>query len=1084
MKALMVLLALGLHAPAALAQTTLGTIRGVVTDPSGATVAAVSVVVRNIDTNIPNRTSTNDRGLYEVTNLIPGRYSVTAEYAGFRTVVVSNILLETSATVRADVRLEVGELATSINVEAAAPVVNTESGDVAAIRSQHVMVRLPLNVRGQFDGYYYSMLVTSPGAIRGQGSNFSFAGARGFQWHTTVDGTSQRSPLFANSIGPAQSNMEMTSEIRIQLANDKAESGLPGGFYATSKSGANDLHGSAFWYYANSGMTARNTFSTSVPFRVENDYGGSVGGPIVKNRTFYFATYERFPLRTERIFNPNVPTVAFRDGDFASLLPRTTVRDPLTGQAFSGNRIPSSRLSSVSQKVQERFFPLPNSGSADGFQQNWRGVGEQSQYKTQIEGRVDHKLTTANSLFARWSWNRTGANVFDTNLATVPVRDQDRRTLSFTLSDNYIFSPGLINEFRFGIMRTRNPTSNQLDGPQLVAEFGLQGLTWNPEIAWGAPTFNFTNFTGFGGGGQNPSERIFQVVDNVTWTRGAHTLKTGVDFRFNRATNYPGGTSFPVQQFGTFGFTGAFSGFDYADFLLGLPQSASRASAAPLYNNLSTDFSVFLQDDWKVTRKLTLNFGIRYDFNPPYHEKDGNFFNFDVATGRVVVPNEASLGRVSPLFPRNLAPIVTAAQAGLPESLYFSDRNNVVPRFGFAYLPFATGRTVLRGGYGVYVDDLTSSLWGLGNGGPYISSESFTNVITGGVPLFQFPRAFPAGFGAIGAQSFNPIDSHFLNPYIQQWNLTLEQEFMNMGIRISYIGTNSRKLAFVRNINQPPPGTTLFNNNLRRFPSLRDILLRENGGVHNYNSLHVVGERKTKGGFYYQLGWTWAKNLTDSQNDSEGGSRPEDAYARAREYGNVDYTPRHRVTGSLLYDLPFGPGRRFLSSRAGTVKWLAGGWSASSILVAQTGQFFSPSFDGFDVSNTNTVGGRPDRIGDGNLSASQRTIDRWFDSAAFRVPGDLDGDGRPDAGAARFGNSAPNVLVGPGVFELSAGVHKEVRITEKYRVIVQGTFRNVLNHPIYGTPATNIRAGSVATIRSLNGLYGPRSGQLALRLEF
>ncbi|MGH9657224.1 MAG: carboxypeptidase-like regulatory domain-containing protein, partial [Bryobacteraceae bacterium] len=337
--------------------------------------------IRNTGTNIENRTTTNENGLYEVNNLVPGPYVIHVENPGFKSVVVSNVRLETSATVRADVRLEVGEVATSVNVEASAPVINTEGADVAAVRDYKVMVRLPLNTRGQFDGFYYSMLVLTPGATRGQGSNFSFAGARGFQWNTTVDGTSQRSPLFANSIGPAQSNMEMTSEIRIQLANDKAESGLPGGFYATSKSGANELHGSAFWYHANSRLTARNTFSTAVPFRKENDYGGSLGGPIVKNRTFYYATYERFPLRTERIFNPNVPTPAFRRGEFGT----RTIRDPLSGQPFAGNQIPAARISSVSQKVQERFFPLPNFGPADGFQQNWRGVGAQSQYKTQVE---------------------------------------------------------------------------------------------------------------------------------------------------------------------------------------------------------------------------------------------------------------------------------------------------------------------------------------------------------------------------------------------------------------------------------------------------------------------------------------------------------------------------------------------------------------------------------------------------------------------------------------------------------------------------------------------------------------------------
>jgi hypothetical protein len=1059
---------------AASAQTTLGTIRGVVSDPTGAAVVKAAVVIRNTGTNIENRTLTNDSGLYEVSNLIPGPYVIHVESPGFKTVVVSNVLLETSATVRADVHLEVGELASSVNVEASAPVINTEGADVAAVRDHKVMVRLPLNTRGQFDGFYYSMLVLTPGATRGQGSNFSFAGARGFQWNTTVDGTSSRSPLFANSIGPAQSNMEMTSEIRIQLANDKAESGMPGGFYATTKSGANDLHGSAFWYHANARLTARNPFSTTVPFRIENDYGGSLGGPIIRNRTFYYATYERFPLRTERIFNPNVPTVAMRRGEFGSRV----IRDPLNGQPFAGNTIPAARISSVSQKVQDRFFPLPNFGPPDSFNQNWRGNGPQSQYKSQVEGRIDHKLSAANSMFFRFSWNRAGANVFDTNLPTVPLRDQDRRTTSITISNTHIFNPALINEFRFGIMRTRNPTSNQLDGPALVAEFGLQGLVWHPELAWGAPTFNFTNFTGFGGGGQNPSEGINQVVDNITWTRGAHTIKSGIEVRFNRATNYPGGTSFPVAQFGTFGFTNAFTGFDYADFLLGIPQNASRANAAPLYNNVNTDIALFIQDDWKVTRKLTLNVGVRYEYNPPYHEKEGNFFNFDVATGRVVVPTEESRSRVNPLFPQNLAPIVTADQAGLPQSLYYTDRNNFVPRFGFAYRVTDSGRTVVRGGYGIYIDDLTSSLWGLGNGGPYISSESFVNTITNGVPQFQFPRAFPPGFGAVGAQSFSPIDPHYVNPYIQQWNVTLEQEVLDMGVRVSYIGTNSRKLGYVRNINQVVASTTPFNTNRRLFPNLQNISLRENGGVHNYNSLHVVAERKTKTGLYYQLGWTWAKNLTDSQSDSEGGSGSESAYDRAREYSNVDYTPRHRVTGTLLWELPFARTLR------GPLSWIVSGWSLSSILTAQTGSFFSPSFSGFDVSNTQSTSGRPDRIADGNLPSSERTLSRWFDASALRVPGDNNGDGRPDFSVGRFGTAAPNILVGPGVFDLSAGLHKDFRITEKFRAVLQGTFRNVINHPIYGNPNSTITAANVGTVTSLNGLYGPRAGQVALRIEF
>jgi hypothetical protein len=1071
------------------AQTTLGTIRGLATDATGAVAPEVRISVRNVDTNISRQIATGSTGDYEVTQLIPGRYEVTADKPGFRRVVVSNVLLETSATVRVDLRLEVGEVATAVNVEAAAPVINTESADVAAVRSNEVIERMPINGRGQWDGYIYELNKLIPGVVQASGTT-SFAGGRGGQNSIMTDGISQRSVLFATSIGQGGAGMEMTGEVRIQMANDKAEAMLPAGGYTTTRSGTNSYHGSLFWYHSNSRLAARSTFSLDVPFQIRNNYGGSFGGPIRKNRTFFFSTYERFPLRNERIFNPNVPTVAFRRGDFSSLLPQTVVRDPLTGAPFAGNVIPADRLSQTAVRIQERFYPLPNFGSANSWQTNWRGTLPSSQFKTLVENRFDHKFSEANSMFLRISWNRAGVNAWDSNLPTMPIRWQDRRATTMTFSDTHIFSPTVINEFRFGIMREHNPTDHPgLDGPALVREFGLQGITWNPQLAKGDPVFSFNNFQQAGSTSlfQDVRERISQVVNNVTWTRSKHVIKTGVEFRWNVGSNFPGGTSFPVLQFGQFSFTGAFSSFDYADFLLGIPQTASRANAAPLIYAVNTDMALFLQDDWKITPKLTLNLGVRYDYNPPYHEREDYIYNFDPASGRVIVPSEKALSRVNPLFPSNLVPVVTAAQAGVPKSLFYTDLNNFVPRFGFAYRPFTTLRTVIRGGYGIYTDDQTSSLWRIGTGGPFISQETFTNSVTGGAPRFQFPNAFPAGFGAIGVQSFNAIDPHLRNPYIQQWNLTLEQEVLNMGLRISYIGTYNRQLVWVQNVNQPVPGVQTFNDNLRRFPALRDILLRQNGGIQNYNSLHVVAERKMQSGLYYQLGWTWASNLTDTPGDSESGSQPQNAYGRSLEYGNVTYSPRHRLAGMVLYELPFGRGKQFLTSLNGVANWLIGGWTISSILISQTGQFFSPSFNGFDVSNTNLTGNqRPDRVGNGNLPASQRSISRWFDNTAFVVPGDTNGDGRPDVNVGRFGNSAPNILEGPGFLNFDAGLYKSFQITERFRAQLEGTFTNALNHPNYGLPNTNIRSSSVGLITSLYTSYagGPRSGQVGLRVEF
>jgi hypothetical protein len=581
---------------------------------------------------------------------------------------------------------------------------------------------------------------------------------------------------------------------------------------------------------------------------------------------------------------------------------------------------------------------------------------------------------------------------------------------------------------------------------------------------------------------QDPHQRTAQFVNNLTWIRGNHTAKMGVEFRFNRATNFPGGPTFPGLQYGVYSFTGAFSRFDYSDFLLGLPQTATRASIAPAINALNTDFAWYFQDDWKISRKLTLNLGVRYDFNPPYHERDGYLFNFVPSLGALVVPNSNVLSDVNPLFPTDLVPVMTASEANQPKSLWKSDKNNFAPRFGFAYRPFVDGRTVVRGGYGIYYDYMTSSLWRVGTGGPFVSQETFINSFSSGSPKFQFPNAFPGGFGSVGVQSFAAIDPDFRTPYIQQWNVTLEHEVKQVGIRASYIGTNSRKLTWRQDINQPAPSTEPFSFDRRPFPGLNSVLMHQNGGTHNYHSLHLTAERKMRNGLHFQAGWTWAKALTDVQSDGDNGSTPQNSFARLAEYGNTSYIARHRVVGTLMYELPFGPGKSYLSNSSGAVKWLTSGWMVSTLFTNESGLYFSPTYNGFDTSGTNITSGRPDRIGDGNLPSGDRDIRGWFDVGAFRVPGDVTGDGRPDVNVGRFGNASPNTLQGPPMVNFDMGLHKQIQISEKFRLVGEATFKNAFNHPIYGLPSTNIRAANAGFITSTR--VGPRSGQLGIRLEF
>jgi len=1066
------------------AQSTLGTILGTATDPSGAVLEGASVVVRNVDTNVERRVLTSASGIYEVRQLIPGNYEVIATLPGFRTIRVSNLMLQTAATIRTDLRLEIGDVSTQVQVEGSAPIINTEGPDIGSVQSHDEIVRMPLNSRGNMNqGFYSDVAVRTPGAQQGQGSNYSFAGTRGGQWGMTVDGITQGSPLFGNAILPAQSNMEITGEVRVQLANDKAESSTPGGIYATTKSGTNEYHGSGFYYFGGSRLNARNTFQPTVPNTRAHNVGGSLGGPIVRNKTFFFGTFEYSPTRAEQIFNNNLPTMSFRDGDFSSLTNITLV-DPFSQTPFAGNIIPNARITQAAKVATQRFYLEPNTGAPNTYVSNWRGVGERGTTKRQAEGRLDHNFSEKNSLFGRFSWNRGGTYGYTQPLVTMPEADQQRYNVSFSVSDTHIFTPTLINEFRVGLMRERNPFENPIDGPGLVRDLGLQGMQWNQQLDKGMPIFNFNNFTAIGGTGiyQNPSQQTLQFVNNLTWIKGAHTAKAGVEFRRNRGTNFPGGTNFPVQQYGVYSFTGAFSRFDYADFLLGLPQTASRANIAPAIDALNTDFAWYVQDDWKISRKLTLNLGLRYDFNPPYHERNDYLFNFIPETASLVVPSAGVLKDINPTFPIDLVPVLTAAEAKQPRSLWRSDKNNFAPRFGFAYRPFDEGITVIRGGYGIYYDYMTSSLWRVGTGGPFVSQESFTNVFTNGTPWFQFPNAFPGGFGSVGVQSFSGIDPNFRIPYIQQWNLTVEHEVKKVALRASYIGTNTRKLTVGQNINQPLPSTETFTFARRRFPHLNTVNYLQNGGTHNYHSLHLTAERRTNNGLYFQTGWTWAKALTDVHSDGDNGSAPLNSYNRMADYGNASYISRHRVVATVLYDLPFGPGKTFLNSGSKTSKWIAGGWTISTLYTGETGLFFSPSFNGFDTTGTNITTGRPDRIGDGNLSGSDRNINRWFDVGAFVVPGDTNGDGRPDVNVGRFGNAGANTLTGPPMNRFDMGLHKRMQVTEKFRVVAEATFQNAFNTPIYGLPVNNIRAANAGVITSTR--IGPRSGQLGLRLEF
>jgi len=587
------------------------------------------------------------------------------------------------------------------------------------------------------------------------------------------------------------------------------------------------------------------------------------------------------------------------------------------------------------------------------------------------------------------------------------------------------------------------------------------------------PTVSISNFVSiFQVGKEIPAENTFQVIDQITKIKGTHTFKLGGEYRPQQSNNYV------YPSFGSYTFTNRFSNYSYSDFLLGLPQTTSLTYARPSQSTRLWFLSGFIQDDWKVSQKLTLSYGLRYEFDRPPVDTHNTISNFDRAKGAMVVPNDTVLQEsVNQFFPKTI-PIVTAPQVGLPErSLRFGDKNNFQPRVGFAYRPFRNTKTVLRGGYGIFMDDLGGDLFGQLYGGPFRVTQTFTNSVTAGKPLLTFTNPF-LGPASLGSIDMTGLDPHLRNPFIQQWNMTVEQALTRqIGLRVSYIGSRATQLIYGRNINQPPASAVAFTQDRRPYPLYRNITIRENGGTQSYNALSTELNHRLAHGLQFQAAWTWAKTITDTDEVgiTEGGPTLEDAYNRIRERADAQYSPRHRFVSNVIWQLPIGNGHAVMN-RGGVADWILGGWQLSLIYNAQTGEYFTPTFSGTDPSNTQTIGGNPDRVKNGNLPTDQRTIDKWFDASAFVAP--------PNG---RFGNSGKNILIGPGRQALNLGLFKSFHPTEKTSFRVQATFTNATNHPNFGAPNAGISASaSVGTVRLVQtrDSAGPRQGLLAAYFTF
>jgi hypothetical protein len=890
-------------------------------------------------------------------------------------------------------------------------------------------------------------------------------------------------------------------EIKVSTISNNAEFAQIGDVTTTSKAGTNAYHGSLFWYHQNGVMDARDTFSTrAAPFKISNDFGGSISGPVIRNKTFLFGTFEGLRYRAQNQINITVPPDSYRAGNLASVTRQIT--DPFNGgQPFAGNIIPAARISPVSAKILEKLYPLQNQPGDSIASPNYRVQKAAGNRNDQFDVRGDHVFNDRQTIFSRVSWKDI-TRLSPSALVTLGDDRTPEKNLTLVFAHNYILRPNLINEFRTGYSnRDRSvdfgPNGTSFDGPALVKELGIEGIRPDPPKGASTPDFGITGFAGTGKSrGFTQNSKTLQFSDNITWIKGRHTFKFGADIRYLRTTDDV--SFFSGDDLGEYRFQGAYTGNAFADFLLGIPQRTRLANTGPDIDAYTWHHGYFAQDDFKVTAKLTLNYGVRYEYHPPFWDRTLQMANFDrdFPGGRVIVPNEKSLAITAPAFRASIGstPIVTAKDAGIPEQLRYPDKNNFSPRIGFAWRPFGN-RTVIRGGYGMYtVTILGSVLYSL-VGIHTSDTRTFDNTLVGGVPQLRFPTPFGTGLGTIGAvgtADFRRANGfHSPDPYAQQWNLTIERDLgWNTGMRFTYTGSHTVKLFASPDLNQVRPNTVGYAvaKLSRPFPNWNIVYSRDAAVSAKFNALTAEVYHRFARGLFFSSSWMWAKNLSNANGSDgtnfagEAGSVPTDRFNYGLDYGNLSGTRRHRWLTSFVYEMPYGRGGLNRGSGAGRVlKLVAGGWQLSGILLYQTGQFFTPITGGSrDPSGTNVdsrANDRPDYAGAsyGNLEGSQRTLTRWWDRSQFVIS---------PSNIARFGLVGPGQLIGPATTIVSGKLQKRFYVAEGRYFQLEGSAQNLPNHPNYAAPGRNISASSFGVISSTQSAEGAGSRSLQVGLRF
>ena len=1079
-----------------LAQSTFGSFVGTVHDPSGAVVADCVITVTNTGTGVKRSGVTDKDGNYSMVNLEPGMYQILIQAPGFQALTLTNFELLSRETVRADGSLTVAAQAQSVEVSATnVAVITTEVSNIAETKSGRELVDLPIAIGSRALGSTsaISTLTTQSGVQTDNAGALSVAGTKPSQLSVTIDGISTMSVRSEAPIAELFPSFGTIEEIRVSQINNAAEFGGVSDITTISKSGTNSLHGGVYENLQNTDMNARNPFSATVSQIHMNDFGGYLGGPVVlphlyhgKDKTFFFMSYEGLRLPRQQFLNQSVPSLALRSGDLS---------------VYGLGQIPQSQISPVSLAALQNLFPLPNTGAPNAIANNYSVNFPTPISSNQGDARVDQVITSKQTLFVRGTYKMKDVTNTPSTTGTILAggTHQPEMDYAFTGAHNYVITPGLVNELRVGITATRVITSTSANAPALAAAIGVP--LPDPATGNATPTFSITGFQSTSSTSSSVSRsQTKQLIDNLTWTKGAHTYKFGGDIRHLSAYF---SNVFAANRMGSYTFNGSVSGMNpYQAFMLGIPDRTGVGIVdAPDSNGSAVHYALFAQDDWKVTPYLTVNYGMRWEYHPPFTDAWKNIAvflpdSYSVING-VTVHGAVAVAEGAPVnsvFAGSIAPtpIITANQAGLPNTLHSSDKTSFGPRIGFAWRPFKDDKTVIRGGYGRFIEAMLGTLTGAGWVVQSSDVGSFTNTIVNGAPTLTLAHPFPANLAQNGSQSFQlSADVHYRDPYVQQWNFTIERSLgFGTGIRVTYDGNHGSDIGYTQNLAQVAPNTIGFAKAAAgsAYPLWAYIAQESTGARSNYHAFTVAGNKRMSHGLQFASSYSFAKNLSNGQGynptafASQSGGTVTDIYNINLDYGNVAFTHRNRFLTTFLYELPFGRNKMLVSKANGFVDALIGGWQLSGVLLFQTGPFLTVVAPGADPSGNNSVNtsgaGRADIVSGVPLYPANQGIGGWINPAAFVKP--ANNIGRP-------GNSPVGAVVGPGTEAVSLSLFKTFQIKERMRIQVGAAASNALNHPNYAVPS-NLSIGtagfsSITNVQSQeNG--GPRSIQVTGRLSF